>query len=505
MVTIFEACRDGNLVELKKRIAEGKRTNTKDNQEQRTPLQWAVLHGHENIMQYLLNLNIQDPMQFDLLIDYRDRHGKTAKEYAIDHKKQGNSVKLNLLNDWKHRRYLPVLQATSAPGANCSWKYLRTTMMKVDKHVIKNGNRVADRYPICSETLHTRLEHHSRKTGHLKWSLPVNAIHHQLRVDLNTLNNQDGNLLAVDITFEWKRDTETTYQQVTFPMKIVGHPIFTMTEADTIVARNSNQNNAYPVLKDIYNIGSAMSHAQRHNDHGHKPEYDSNNPAYQQYKNHSEQALVAYLSTKEAVTSLVNRLRTLLHEQNVPSDQPIKIYAVMLHMHSDKTTCGTCEQVLLGFQNDRTVDAANRGYYLGFIEQMEAQLLADKTIYRFRIPTSTHAGKTPGLRCYVTFSANSPDGTTHRNRYGVGRAPNEVPTPIEVSTVQSANQVHTALYRLQSYTPGIYNSTVPNRTFFSSASADHKATPDKKEKYKRENDADTKDMNQLFERIGFNK
>ena len=499
MTSIYEACRDGKLRELQQLISTGKRTDTKDNVYHRTPLQWAMLSAQLPIVNYLLQLNIQQDY-YDLLMEHRDIDNKTAKEYAIEHKIANNPNLLLALNHWKKTKFCAFLEADETPRKECSWTYMRTKMMQVSTHVLYHNERVSDRYPLCSETIHADLEHHSRKTGYLKWSLPVDKIHHQLRTDLKHMDNIDGNMLVADLTFEFKIDNQPNYQSITMPIKITGRSIFTITDAHELVQASARATSAYDILEPLYTKGKEASHCQ--GVHGQDPQYHSTNPSLQQFKNHSEQALATYLSTPTAAKQLVYRFINRLHEQGLPANPSIKIYMIALHIHSDKTPCGACERVLVGVQNSVTENQHNRGRYFGFVEQLEAALLKKNEICLFRLPSHVGHGKTGGLRCYITSSADGTDAT-HRTHYGVHRAQSVLPTSIETSNQRAATHLHMARFQPRLQIP--MQATQPNlsdRTLFASASKHNKKTPEKEASYKKLSASEQDDVGAYFARMG---
>jgi hypothetical protein len=498
---MLQACYDGDLLKVKNFI-EKKRvsSNTKDAVEKRTPLQWAIVQRHVDVTKYLLDLDVRTSTTLDILnMDHKDKSGKTAKQYAIEHKRSENDDGfLILLIEWKLRKFLPIFETKSQPGSTCCWKFLRTKMMKVETRSIMDGQKLLDRYPIASETLHAELVHVSKKSGAVKWSYHVGDIHHQMRLDLKQFDNgSKGNVVVADITFEWRdaspneHGESCCYQQTSFPIKILNKNIFTMTDAHNVHG-TSDKKSAYIFLKFLYKLGAEACPGR----HGVLPEYGANTPMQDQFVNHSEQALVSYLSSSDAALSLVNQLKTSLRAKGIDQYKTIKVYAAILHVHSERTTCGPCERVLLGFQKERTFDVSKRGKYKGFIEQLEYHLLKDHEIFHFKIP------KASGLRCAVTMSADQLDMITHKTPTVIVRKTNCFrPSQIDISRA-SSNYLHTAFFQKLKFNKNSHTKpNISKRTFFSSASSSHTNTPEKNHKYNNNKDKEMSQFTELFSRL----
>jgi hypothetical protein len=396
-----------------------------------------------------------------------------------------------------------ILECDMTIRRNCDWKPLKTKIIHVGQRTRKDKIEKSDK--VVLETLHAILEHRSRKNPQkVKWMLRLDRIHAQLSVDLNAFDNQDGNVLVADITIEYivegimKQPTACT-----FPLNIGGKKIFTMTDAEEAIQRRNRTSSACKVLEFIYNCGKGIAKSNGHRGkHGHNPKYFSEETHYKQFQNHSEQALIAYLSTPEASTILVARFMCVLRSRNIDCyarvKAKVKVYAAVLHIHSQKTTCGACERVLLGFQNNRTHSVEARGRYFGFVEQFEAALLTANE-YNFTIPRSVRDGKVPGVRCYVTFSANGPDGT-HQVPYGTYCPPCDTrASTINIATTHDAKNLHIALYQKNdNFTCGKYKPSLLNRTIFSSASVSNKSTPEKTEKHKILSESEITSLASLF-------
>lgn len=90
------------------------------------------------------------------------------------------------------------------------------------------------------------------------------------------------------------------------------------------------------------------------NTHGKIPDYDlekMHSRGAAQYITHSEQALYAYLSTKEASDMIAKVIRTKIRGKYLAKlHSKVKIYNINMHIHSQKSPCSSCEYIMVGSQ-----------------------------------------------------------------------------------------------------------------------------------------------------------
>ena len=401
-LNIFEAASQGNLAVLNARIQEGvDPETTRDGEYGRNPLQWAVIGNQLPIVQALLAHN---PAQ----IDHRDHNYQTALSLAVP----GSPIFQHLMNYQQHL-LAPLFSTYSTSVKNrCRWK---TTRLQQFSFVEKDEKERETRHQY--DTMHLCLTHHSRKhPDQLKWSFDIDQLHNELAANLNDLTiEQSGNKALASLTFEIKLfNNERT--AITLPIKVPGFKTYTRTQAMHDVGSELKFLN---LLKLYYETGRSIARMAPGAKHGHEPDYAIDaSSSHQQYINHSEQALVAYLSTPYAANYFCTALRTAIRGQDIaPLGSEIKIYTIILHIHSTKTACGACEFVLTGLMN--LTQASNPDITgLCMIEQYQQIFALENGYYRFTFPKKIKAGIAPGIiaqpgvRLFTTYSADRCD-TTH--------------------------------------------------------------------------------------------
>ena len=247
------------------------------------------------------------------------------------------------------------------------------------------------------------LIYRSRKNpGHVKWKVVLGKEHIQLKAALPRVN--EGNVATVSISFMMKisgEGHEDSYKKITLPLLIptngsLQEPSLHFDDLSTRVA------NPYQQLRALYNRGLAVLHIDAKS-HGQTVNYE--NPEASRAADsikHSEQGLALYLSDVKNVRALIIQLLDKLHSETKSLallGDTIKIIAIALHFHSQKTPCSVCEYVLTGLMDNET------GAFLKVFK--EAILAWNKSLYAFKIPKS-------GVKLHVLYSADDIDAD-HRS------------------------------------------------------------------------------------------
>jgi len=144
---------------------------------------------------------------------------------------------------------------------------------------------------------------------------------------------------------------------------------------DRLIEGFYSREQLYSNLKRFYSLGKNTVNPTD-NKHGHKPLYDPKSSKHDQYILHTEQLLVAYLSTLQSAYMLRNRLRTEIRAKH-PDVRQVKVYNMGLHMHSTKTCCAPCEYSLIGLMNRRE---------RGFLPNFQKVCLEQNDLIKFCFP-----------------------------------------------------------------------------------------------------------------------
>ncbi len=247
-------------------------------------------------------------------------------------------------------------------------------------------------YPVLELIYRSR-----KKPGHVKWKVVLGEEHIQLKAALPHVN--EGNVATAAMSFMMKisgQGHKDFYKKITLPLLIptngsLQEPSLHFDDLSTRVAK------PYQQLRALYNGGLTALNI-RAKSHGQTVNYE--NPEASRAADsikHSEQGVALYLSDKENVRSLLVQLQNKLHSETksrVFLKDTIKIIAVTLHFHSQKTPCSICEYVLTGLMNNQS------GAFLKALK--EAILLTDNAIYTFKTPKS-------GVRLHILYSADDKD------------------------------------------------------------------------------------------------
>lgn len=273
------------------------------------------------------------------------------------------------------------------------------------------------------QEIHARLTWD--KEGDEKFSYPVGKIHQRLRTTLDQQPTKQGNTLIANISFQVSvrpPRSKKIYFMVDFPLRIPKFNRSKFLKSDKSLADCFSYSDLkaplkhasiVDLIKSLYCHGRKMMGLEKKCTHGHIPAFDESEED-NKYVRHSEQALVAYLCTKDASDMLLKRLVVELRgEVELPPHSLIKIYSAVLHIHSNKTPCAVCEYTLLGLQNTRldgalkgmtdylqeTIWAANRAH-----DNQEAGAL-----YQFSYPGYRKAASI-GISMATLYSATEVDG-----------------------------------------------------------------------------------------------
>ena len=318
-----------------------------------------------------------------------------------------------------------VFNAPTTPNANCCPRtYVRTRNL--------SGQYVNHGHAYATQEMHAALVHKA-KNGTVKYQYSIAEIHNQLRSTLTAETGNQGNIVVADLSFEISitdpdpAKNEKKRLHVTFPMKIprYNRDKQDLTQADCYSSSDIQVARPLQLLKKLYTTGRKICNVGEI-DHGQKPKYDGS-PADGQLVRHSEQSLAAFLCTQEAVAMIANRISAALRS-NYPDlayGSIVKIYTAVLHIHSNKTPCGACEDVLIGLQNTYQPDEIQGGRLIGFTECLENELRRKTQAhinhepnesFKFKFPAMDKPAKPArerGVRFFTTYSADNCDAT-HR-------------------------------------------------------------------------------------------
>jgi hypothetical protein len=202
------------------------------------------------------------------------------------------------------------------------------------------------------------------------------------------------------------------------------------------------------------------------------------NCRHDQFTKHSENIMLAAMSTRIGLDYILNRLSSELRTTGLYNiGDTVKIYALILHIHSTKTPCGVCEASLTGMQNShfRAPDEENPM----FLEKLQNRLLerapGSATIpphqqlpLRFVYPgqLKPRLAEQIGIRLFVTMTASKHD-KDHQYHIGGG-------TPHVEVRANPRNRIYIANLDLQETELGAawfanYEPDLNHRTVFLSA------------------------------------
>lgn len=355
-----------------------------------------------------------------------------------------------------------------------------------------------------------------------KGILYITSIHNNLGISENSLRIENAkalgnmNFVVADITFRistgnHKDDHQRTF--ITFPIKVPGKIVYSMTHAiediqkhlDNINSEQDAKEYIYKLMKERYQKGHNIAGENRC---GHIPQFeDVKGDA--QYTHHSEQALLNYLATPQAAEMLLNRLSAEIRAQDLSKHgDTVKIYSIILHLHSTKTPCGPCERSVIGVHHSayRENTQEKKQFLLRLVEETIIRRKADKTFERYPIQFTypkrcSRDGEDRmfyGIEMTTTYTANTHDAD-HRKTYQ-GDLKEEL---ILRSTLKARNHIYVVNNKAEldeDYLNQI-DSSLTFRTLFTSASVSNKYSPEALDRTKTcidEDDQDLKHVRNLF-------
>lgn len=330
--------------------------------------------------------------------------------------------------------------------------------------------RLSVDYPVLE------LIYRSRKTpNRVKWQVFLGEEHIQLKAALPRVN--EGNVATASISFMMKIGGSSHadhYKKITLPVMIATNSSL-QNPSLHFDDLSSRVDNPYQQLRALYDHGLAVLHLHAKS-HGQTVNYENPEaPRAADSIKHSEQGLALYLSdlnnVKMLITHLVDKLHSEIDHPALLGDT-IKIIAITLHFHSQKTPCSACEYVLAGLMDNES------GAFLKVFK--EAILAWDKSIYTFKIPKS-------GVRLHVLYSADDIDAD-HRSTPDYHLASQH--------TIQSmrdrSSQIFCALFRSglhRDYTPFVQGNGLEVSVLSSGGESSEKNRHTKQKANKKHRDA----------------
>lgn len=388
--------------------------------QRKTPLHLAVEKGAKEVVAYFC-----EDRYWANMIDQQDADGNTAVVLAT---KNAHAEIIKILALFVSHRKEPVFEAPVGKEHGCGLKYLRT------REESEEGMR--DPY----RKAHAEIAHSSKKrSGALKYAYNVADIHRELRDVVSRATKNQGNIAAVQLSFEIKIETQSEQirTHIVFPLKLPGFECYEHSNVKL------DEPLALALLERLYNRGDAiLGHAK----HGQHPKFDGSQTDGQ-FVRHSEQGLVLALYEDANITMIANRLIAEIRSKYPALDYgcTVKIYTMVLHVHSNKTSCGPCEHVLLGFQS--RIPGVRQ-----FVDLFE-DVLRYKTAscerheqnapFKFALPKTREEVNGGGMRMLTLFSADSTDGT-HRKMPDTSKQTKRTdiqPTLIETSTGANSQRI----------------------------------------------------------------
>lgn len=247
---------------------------------------------------------------------------------------------------------------------------------------------------------------HMSKNGKTKNSLPLEDIHYDLETNSFPLaGSGSSNILLSKVSFDCLVKTcsgEEYRDYLTFDLRIPGtnsktESVFSYEMIEKIYG---GRENLYALLKYFYTKGFEIVNPTKKT-HGHLPDYDPSSSNHDQYIRHTEQLLAAYLLLPEGANMLCNRLRTAIRGK-FPDANGVKVYNMVLHMHSTKSCCAPCEYVLVGLMNEPQYIIVNNQEF-GFLPFFKHYCSQSNDQLNFTFP------KGSPFRVLVTVTANNKD------------------------------------------------------------------------------------------------
>lgn len=397
-----------------------------------------------------------------------------------------------------------VFEAPTTPHADCCPRnYVRTRNL--------SGQYVNHGHAYTTQEMHAALVHKA-KNGTIKSQYNIAEIHNQLRSTLTAETGNQGNIVVANLSFEisiadpiqTEIQTEKKRLHITFPIKIprYNRDNQDLTQADCYSFSDIRAARPLQLLTKLYTAGRNICNPTNIA-HGQKPKYDGS-PTDGQLVRHSEQSLAAYLCTPEAVVMIANRISVELRSNypNLAYGSIIKIYTAVLHIHSNKTPCGACEDVLIGLQNTYKPDEIQVGRLIGFTERLENELQRKTQAhishepnesFQFKFPAMNKPAKLArerGIRFFTTYSADSID-MTHKiaqiAKIQVKPGDDDASTPIPTRTRKYSNRLWVANFgsAMPEQFQQEYQPDASQRTTFLSGSNETAATASTKTKVTR--------------------
>lgn len=249
---------------------------------------------------------------------------------------------------------------------------------------------------------------HMSKNGAIKNTLPLALVHHELELaSLVHQNSGASNILVTKMSVDClvtDGNNNATREYFTFDLRIPGansdqQAVFSY---DLIEQAYGGKANLYAALQHLHALGQSVINPNQHK-HGHQASYNPNFPAHDQYIRHTEQMLAAYLALPEAAAMLCNYIKAMIRGQH-PGASHVKIYNLILNMHSKKTCCSNCESVVMGLVNDQNgAILQSSNILLGLLPNFQTVCAEPDEKLQISFPR-----RSP-FRMLVTVTASEPD------------------------------------------------------------------------------------------------
>jgi hypothetical protein len=277
--------------------------------------------------------------------------------------------------------------------------------------------------------------HTSKKDTEIqKYSYGISEIHEELRATVDVATKNQGNIVAAQLSFEIKiisKQMDLVRTHIVFSLKLPGFECYSHSDL------KAKEECFRARLKRFYIQGREVLKIPDNCKHRQYPKFNGD-VGDDQLLRHSEQTLALALHEPKNIEMIVQRLIIEIRSKypNLEYGATIKIYTAVLHIHSNKSSCGPCEHVLLGLQAKKSLSEK----YRQFVVNLENELIIHSTAckkhkqnapFQFSFPKSDYdeCGK---IRMFTVYSADTPDAThsSHPNMYETKRYDID-PTPIE--------------------------------------------------------------------------
>jgi hypothetical protein len=267
-----------------------------------------------------------------------------------------------------------------------------------------------------------------------------------------------------------------------------------------IAGRNLAQNYLHDLFahgKNMIGVDTCGVQQPNFNDHSHD-----------QFTKHSENIMLASLCTRKGVDYVLNRLSGEIRSLNYAAvGENVKIYALILHIHSTKMPCGVCETSLAGFQHSHIKSFATPRNL--FLEKLHDRLIERSftnpiTPIERRLPlVFSYPGQNKprpaqdiGIRLQVTMTANKQD---RHHQYVVqgGRPQLEIRTldrsKILIGDIQTGDNFNDL--------PPNYEPDLFQRAIFVSGGENSKDSPNTKQAGQQARNGEDKNLEGLAARL----